>query len=165
MVSDAQSAHSTALRRQCLPLVACWALPGVIYCTGEFAPWIVPASLPGWLSWIVAVAALIVLPVSAVFLLPLLLAGLVHVRGAAPAGWRWPIAWLVAIAAGVTLEVLVVRVMQPFPSPSAADWLLLSIGFLGIGTAMIAVLIGAARSGPHQPGGPTQSDGHSPVPL
>ena len=92
----------------------------------------------------------VVLPV---LLLP---AGLDYVRSVESPRRRWRGAWMGAAGAGIVLEVLMVPLAYPFVD-ATPDWgaFAESLGFVAVGTAMIFVLFGAARSesaGPLQPG-------------
>jgi hypothetical protein len=112
-----------------------------------FHPFAVSLSPPAWVSAVVTLVEVLILPLSGLFLLPLLIAGLVHVRGVMHGRWLWSVAWTGAVGAGIALEVLVVRIIQPIPVHPPRDWLELSIGFLAVGAAMTSMLINA---GAHQ---------------
>jgi hypothetical protein len=79
--------------------------------------------------------------------MPLLAVGFGHVRSAGSMGWGWSAAWIGAVTAGVALEVLAIPLAYPFLPPTP-DWAAFaeSLGFVAIGTVMIFVLFGAARS-------------------
>jgi hypothetical protein len=94
-------------------------------------------------------------------LVPLLIAGLAYLRGSSPsAGWRWQAAWLAAVASGAAVEAawLTMNSQQPnrdvLPgqllwSPLMWSPLIMFLGHLAVGVAMLAVLRAATRS--HQP--------------
>ena len=138
----------------CLILVWCWAVPGaVLWSVDAF----VPQSSDGWGGWLYPVPSLVslaaelvsgVLLVSwAVLPVPLLAVGFDYVRSAGSTRWRWRGAWMGAVGAGVALEALATRLAYPFLPPTP-DWAAFAVGlgFAAIGTVMIFVLSGAARS-------------------
>jgi len=86
---------------------------------------------------------------------PLLAVGFDCVRSAGSTGWWWRGAWMGAVGAGVALEVLAIRLAYPFLPPTP-DWgaFAASLGFVAIGTVMIFMLFGAARSGAADHPGP-----------
>jgi hypothetical protein len=139
------------LRLICAALVACWSLPGSAICAIAFVdPSWSPPSLPsGPLRDPIAVEVVlneifwVILPVI------LLVVGIAHLSSAV-AGWRWPAAWISAVAAGIALDALgsfaLARAREGIDTPPSWYGLPMSIGFVVIGAAMIAVLTGAARS-------------------
>lgn len=114
-----------------------------------------PAQGPGLPGGIVFLAALLAGLPWAVLPVPLLIGGLAHLRRAAPGGWRWLVAWVGAVGAGVTLEALVITGFgYHFPSPTytgsgLVSWVSLgeSLGFVTLGVALTAILSGV-RAGP-----------------
>ncbi len=71
--------------------------------------------------------------------------------------WRWRGAWIGAVGAGIVLDVLMIPLAYPFMA-ATPDWGAFAecLGFVAIGTAMLSVLFGAARSkgSGRQPGNP-----------
>lgn len=106
--------------------------------------------LPGWLGQVGFYAELALPALWVLLPVPLLFTGIVHVRRAAPARWRWVAAWSGAIAGGVLLEV--VSLAGPlsgyFPPARAVDWVpaAQTAGFLAVGAAMIWVVRRAERT-------------------
>jgi hypothetical protein len=142
----------------CRSLVACYTLFGAAWCGYIFflstQPVTIPddwgAQAPAWLGVIAALAVFGYLP-WLVYPVPLLIAGIVHVRRAAPGSWRWLAAWAGAVAAGMVLEALVAtHAGFHFPSPvytglGRVSWVALgeSFGFVAVGAAMIRIVDGA----------------------
>lgn len=142
-------------RRLCLILVLGWAVPGAAAWSGEA---FVPQSPDGWAGgWIYSVPSFVslVAELTAGLLLllwvalPVLLlpVGFDYVRGVESPRWRWRAAWMGAVGAGIVLEVLTIPLVYPFMA-ATPDWdaFAESLGFVAIGTVMIFVLFGAARS-------------------
>jgi len=118
----------------CLLLAASWTLTQAAFCLD----WSLTASsAEGWAGWSGWdwLELLVLLPL---IVTPLLVGGLFLV---ARAGWRSVAAWVGAVAAGIGLEALTVRVGLPRPWV----WLALTIGFLAAGGSMAVVLIRAQR--------------------
>lgn len=148
----------------CWALVACYTLFGVAWCAYMFylstQPVTIPddwgAQAPAWLGAIATLAVFWYLP-WLVYPIPLLIAGIVHVRRVVPGSWRWPTAWAGAVAAGIALEALVAtHAGFHFPSPAytgpgMVSWVALgeSFGFAVVGVAMIRIVggAGARRNG------------------
>ena len=112
-----------------------------------------PAQAPSWLTAVAYVAATLLGLPWALLPVPLLAAGLVHVRRAASGrGWRTA-AWTGALAAGAGLEALLISgAGYHFPGPGYDDraivsWVSLAeaLGFAAAGVAMIVTVNGAAR--------------------
>ena len=133
----------------------CWAVPGAVVWSGEA---FVPQSPDGWTGgWIYTVPSFVSLVVELtagllllVWLgLPVLLlpAGFDYVRSVGSPQWRWRGAWMGTVGAGIVLDVLMVPLVYPFMA-ATPDWgaFAESLGFVAIGTAMIFVLLGAARA-------------------
>ena len=146
-------------RKLCLVLAAGWALFGAAACAATFAVSTIPATvpdgrvIPAW-PWLAALLlGVAMLPTCALIPVPLLAAGLAHLRRVADAGQRWAAAWTAAASMAVAVEVLfVVRLVRnlsvSYANLAQPSWhaLAFSIGFALAGAAMIAVLIGATRS-------------------
>jgi hypothetical protein len=170
-----RSAPAVAKRAPgCRVLVACYASFGAAWCAYMFflstQPVTIPddwgAQAPAWLGVIATLAMFWYLP-WLVYPVPLLIAGIVHLRRAAPGSWPWLAAWAGAVAADIALEALVAtHVGFHFPSPTytgpgMVSWVALgeSSGFVAVGAAMIWIVDGAgARRGSRWAGG----HGHGP---
>ena len=164
----ARSALAAAKRAPgCWVLVACYTLSGAALCAYLFFLSAQPVTIPGdggaqapaWLGVIATLAVFWYLP-WLVYPVPLLIAGIVHVRRAAPGSWRWLAAWAGAVAAGAVLEALVAtHAGLHFPSPTytgpgTVSWAALGecFGFVALGVAMIRILDGAGARRGRQPG-------------
>jgi hypothetical protein len=165
-----RSASAAAKRAPgCWVLVACYTLFGAAWCAYMFflstQPVTIPddwgAQAPAWLGVIATLAVFLYLP-WLVYPVALLIAGIVHVRRAAPGSWWWLAAWAGAVAAGIVLEALVAtHVGFDFPSPAytgpgMVSWVALgeSFGFVAVGAAMIRILDGAGAQRGWQQMGP-----------
>jgi dipeptidyl aminopeptidase/acylaminoacyl peptidase len=132
----------------CAIFAACWALPGAAYCAIGFAPLpasLTPSDLPAPLVSGIVTTEIAYASLWASLPVILLIIGIGRLRLAGPAGWRWPAAWAGAAAAGIALDPLILFALNPFSTPPS-HWPAISIGFAAVGAAMIAILIGAARS-------------------
>ena len=128
---DGRSRAATVLW---LLLVAGWVVPQAAVCADGFAASAYPAAGFGVVAYLLVVACLIV---------ALLLAALLVARRS---GWRWSLAWICAVAAGMALEVKTAGVENsPWAVPSRWTWLELSAWFLAVGAAMAAILVHAPR--------------------
>lgn len=128
---DGRSRAATVLW---LLLAVGWVVPQAALCADGFAASAYPAA--GWslVAYLLVVACLIV---------ALLLAGLLVARRS---GWRWSLAWICAVAAGIALEVKTAGAENsPWAVPSRWTRLELSAGFLAVGAVMAAILVHAPQ--------------------
>ena len=105
-----------------------------------------------FVSLVVELAAVVLLLSWVVLPVLLLAVGLDCVRSVESPRRRWCGAWMGAAGAGIVLEVLMVPLAYS-SMDGTPDWgaFAESIGFVAVGTAMIFVLFGAARSEPADP--------------
>lgn len=166
--SGNRRAGSAALRRVCLILAPCWALPSVVFCTAEFILAMEPQGNPALAGpfpsspwFLVALGTLLLCMPLAVTPVVLGICGLIYLRGAPRTGLRWLVAWAGATATAIAVDVMTFLPMVSLfiaesrpPATAAAStgpdrppWqlLVLSGGFLATALAMMVMVIAAAR--------------------
>jgi hypothetical protein len=144
--------------RLCLALASCWALPGTLiggYAVARYRT-IPPGArtLPGAVLPASSFISFLVLLSAAVLLAPLIFAGLAYLGDALrPATWGWRAAWLGAVAAGAAVEAGWIgpanqQAVQDVSPQTVPPWslLIMFLGHLVVGAAMIVILRAAARS-------------------
>jgi hypothetical protein len=153
--SQAGSGSETS-RKFCVSLAAVWSLLGASTCAVIFAVSLIPEtgsypsyarSVPHGLVVVGAVLEACMLPLCALIPVPLLIAGLRHLRRS-HAGTRRVAAWTAVASAGIAVEALFWLPLYYFSIggrwlyPRSWHALELSIGFLIVGVAMAGVLLG-----------------------
>jgi uncharacterized membrane protein YhaH (DUF805 family) len=141
-------------RRTLLSFVLCWAIPGAGFCTlafsGGFAAGQPIAPDPWWLAG-PAGGVLAVLAVVYAFFwlcLPVLLLAVGIRQLRAMATWRWAAIWAGTVVAGIALDPLGLWAINTTFAGDGFQWtrLAATLGYLGTGAAMTAILIAGPRS-------------------
>jgi hypothetical protein len=137
-------------RRASLTLVACWAVPGAAFCGWQFYQGLVPAQPDGWGTPGGPIGALVANLVIAYALLWLCLPGVLLIVGIVQlvrtARRGWPL-WAAAVLAGIGLDPLVLWSLGT-GNNFRAGWpcLAVSIGYLAVGAALLAILLAVPRT-------------------
>lgn len=155
--------------RLCLGLAICWALPGTLvggYAVARYLAvspgqlargsslWFGSPAVPGAAPPAISFVSFLVLLSAIILLAPLIFAGLTYLRDALrPPTWRWHAAWLGAVAAGAAVEASWIvpsdqQALQNVTPGIVPPWssLIMFLGHLAVGIAMIAILRAAARA-------------------
>jgi hypothetical protein len=137
----------------CISLAAVWSLLGVGTCALLFAVSLIPLqgaspnyvrSVPVGLDYTGTILGVCMVPLCMFIPVPLLIAGRRHLRRSL-AGTRRVTAWTASASAGILVEALFLFKLGhhdsliPYRSWHALE---LSVGFLAVGAAMAAVLLG-----------------------
>jgi hypothetical protein len=131
----------------CGVVVACWTIPGAVYCVLHFDPWLAPGLFSSGAGFLAVPVYAVLAIVAPLVLLPCGLS-LAEGRG----GWRWLTGWIFLLVMGFAYEVfaafgLKILGIQLY-YPAHKPWILLgaAAGFLALALALAAMLIDAPRA-------------------
>ena len=136
-------------RRASLTFVACWAIPGAAFCGWQFYQGIVPAQPDGWGAPGGTIGALVANLVIAYALFWLCLPGVLLIVGVVQlvrtARRGWPL-WAAGVVAGIGLDPIGLWSMGTGNGRAGWPSLAVSIGYLVVGAALLAILLAVPRT-------------------